>query len=66
MLPLKDLIVDEFDLGIWISDFRNFFSSDNSTVEVDEFINFLFSSLQNGSPLMLPIVFCRILPLNGL
>ena len=45
MLPIKDLILADFDLGIAISDFRNIFPSDNSTVEVDEFIIFLLGSL---------------------
>ena len=45
MLPLKDLILAEFDLGIAISDFRIISPSDSSTVEVDEFIIFLLSSL---------------------
>ena len=43
MLPLKDLVFAEFDLAI--SDFRIIFPSDNSSVEVDDFIIFLISSL---------------------
>ena len=45
MFPLKGLILVEYDLGIAMSDFRIIFPSDNSTVEVDEFIILLFSSL---------------------
>ena len=45
MLPSKDLMLDDFDLGIAISDFRIIFPSENSTVEVDEFMIFLLSSL---------------------
>ena len=40
--PVSDLLIL---LGIAMSDFRIIFPSDNSTVEVDEFIVLLFSSL---------------------
>ena len=49
MFPLKGLILVEFDLGIAMSDFCMIFPSDNSTVEVDEFIIFLLSSLWKRS-----------------
>ena len=39
-MPLKDRMLVDFDLGIAI-----FFPSDSSTVEVDEFMIFLFNSL---------------------
>ena len=66
MLPLKDLVLAEFDSGIAVSSFRIIFPSDNSSVEVDEFIILLISSLSNGSLLIHPFVFRKILPLNGL
>ena len=49
-----------------MSFFRIIFPSDNSAVEVDEFLILLFSSLSKQSRLMLPLVFRRILPLKGL
>ena len=45
MLPLKDRIFKEFDLGIAMTDFLIIFPSDNSTVVLDVFIIFWFNSL---------------------
>ena len=45
MFSLKGLILFEVEIGIAMSDFRIIFPSDNLTVEVEEFIILLFSSL---------------------
>ena len=66
IFPSKGLILVEFDLGIAISDFRIIFPSDNFTVEVDEFMVLLLSSLKKRSLLIVPFVFRRILTLKGL
>ena len=66
MLPFKDLVFEEFDLGVAISDFLIIFPSDSSTVELEVFMIFLFNPYKTGFSLMLPFVFPRKLPLNGL
>ena len=45
MLPLKDLIFEEFDLAMAISDFLTIFLSDSSIVELEVLMIFLFTSL---------------------
>ena len=45
MLPLKDLVFEEFDLGVAISDFLIIFPSDSFTVKLEVFIIFLFNPL---------------------
>ena len=66
MFPLKGPTLVEFDLGIAMSVFCIIFPSDNSTVEVDEFIILLLNSFWKRSRLMVPFVFRKILPSKGL